>query len=157
MAISAGPLFTTNPSISFIVNFDPSRDDDAAELLDLVWAQLAADGTVLMQLAVYPFSKRYGWVQDRYGVSWRLILTDPAGDARPATVPALMFVGDVSGKAEAATDFYLDVFGDAERGQLVRYPEGMAAEVPGTVMFCDIRLGDTWIADMDTARAGLRR
>ena len=152
MAISAGPLFRINPAISFIVNFDPSRDDDAADLLDQVWAQLADDGAVLMPLDAYPFSKRYGWVQDRYGVSWQLILTDPAGEPRPAVVPALTFVGEVSGKAEAATDFYLEVFGEAERGQLVRYPEGMAPDVPGTVMFSDIRLGDTWIAAMDSAR-----
>ena len=152
MAISAGPLFSINPAISFIANFDPSRDGDAASLIDQVWAQLAADGTVLMPLDAYPFSKRYGWVQDRYGVSWQLILTDPAGEPRPAIVPALTFVGDVSGKAEEATDFYLDVFGDGERGQLVRYPEGMAPDVPGTVMFSDIRLGDTWIAAMDSAR-----
>ncbi len=152
MAISAGPLFRINPAISFIVNFDPSRDDDAADLLDQVWAQLADNGAVLMPLDAYPFSKRYGWVQDRYGVSWQLMLTDPAGDPRPAIVPALMFVGDVSGNAEEATNFYLNLFGDAERGQLVRYPEGLAPEVPGTVMFSDIRLGDTWIAAMDSAR-----
>jgi len=152
MAISAGPLFTINPAISFIVNFDASRDDDAPDLLDRVWAELAAGGAVLMPLDAYPFSKRYGWVQDRFGVSWQLILTDPTGEPRPAIVPALTFVGDVSGKAEEATDFYRDVFGDAERGQLVRYPEGMAPDVPGTVMFSDIRLGDTWIAAMDSAR-----
>jgi predicted 3-demethylubiquinone-9 3-methyltransferase (glyoxalase superfamily) len=152
MAISAGPLFTINPSISFLVNFDPSRDGDAAGSLDRVWAQLGDDGAVLMPLDAYPFSKRYGWVQDRYGVSWQLILTDPTGEPRPAIVPALMFVGDVSGNAEEATDFYLEVFGDTERGQLVRYPEGMAPEVPGTVMFSDLRVGDTWLAAMDSAR-----
>jgi predicted 3-demethylubiquinone-9 3-methyltransferase (glyoxalase superfamily) len=152
MAISAGPLFTINPSISFLVNFDPSRDDDATGLLDRVWAQLVDGGSALMPLDAYPFSKRYGWVQDRYGVSWQLILTDPAGDPRPVIVPALMFVGDVSGKAEEATDFYLEVFGDTERGQLVRYPEGIAPEVPGTIMFSDLRLGDTWLAAMDSAR-----
>src|SRR5664279_1163078 len=53
MAISAGPLFTINPSVSFIVNFDPSRGDDAAGVLDRVWAQLADGGTVLMPLDVY--------------------------------------------------------------------------------------------------------
>lgn len=151
MAISAGPLFAINPSVSFMVNFDPGRDDNATDLLDGAWARLADGGTALMPLDAYPFSKRYGWVQDRYGVSWQLILTDPSGDPRPAIVPAMMFVGGVSGKAEEATDFYRDVFGDAERGQLVRYPEGMAPEVPGTVMFSDVRLGDTWIAAMDSA------
>ena len=85
-------------------------------------------------------------------MSWQLILTDLAGESRSAVVSALTFVGEVSGKAEEATDFYLEVFGEAERGQLVRYPEGMAPDVPGTVMFSDIRLGDTWIAAMDSAR-----
>jgi predicted 3-demethylubiquinone-9 3-methyltransferase (glyoxalase superfamily) len=151
MAISAGPLFTINPSISFMVNFDPSRDDDAAGLLDTAWAKLADGGTALMPLDKYPFSERFGWMQDRFGVSWQLILTNPAGDPRPPIVPALTFVGDVSGKAEEATDFYLEVFGDATRGQLVRYPQNSAPEVPGTVMFSDIRLGDTWIAAMDSA------
>jgi predicted 3-demethylubiquinone-9 3-methyltransferase (glyoxalase superfamily) len=36
MAISAGPLFRFNPSISFMVNFDPSRDRNARELLDTI-------------------------------------------------------------------------------------------------------------------------
>ena len=31
MAISAGPLFTFNPSVSFMVNFDPSQDKDAED------------------------------------------------------------------------------------------------------------------------------
>ena len=89
MAISAGPLFTINPSISLMVNVDPSRDDDGEELVDRLWAQLADGGTTLMPLDEYPFSKRYGWVQDRYGVSWQLILSDPAGEPlRQLTPPS---------------------------------------------------------------------
>jgi predicted 3-demethylubiquinone-9 3-methyltransferase (glyoxalase superfamily) len=151
MAISAGPTFTINPSISFMVNFDPSRIDDASGLLDRIWAQLADGGIALMPLDAYPFSQRYGWIQDRYGVSWQLILTDPAGDPRPPVLPALTFVGDVAGKAEEATDLYLQVFSDSERGQLARYPEGMPPDAPGTVMFTDFRLGDTWLTAMDSA------
>jgi predicted 3-demethylubiquinone-9 3-methyltransferase (glyoxalase superfamily) len=151
-AISAGPVFTINPSISFIVNFDPGDDSDAAARIDRVWGQLEDGGIVLMPLGEYPFSKRFGWIQDRYGVSWQLILSDPSGDPRPAIVPALTFVGDVAGKAEEAVDFYVSVLGEAERGQLVRYPEGMAPEKPGTVMFSDFRLVDTWFTAMDSAR-----
>jgi len=152
MAISAGPYISINQSISFLVNFDPNRVDGAAKVLDRVWAQLAVGGKVLMPLGAYPFSPHYGWVEDRFGVSWQLIVTDPAGDPRPPITLSLTFVGAVSGKAEAATDFYIGVFGDAERGQLVRYPEGTAPDVPGTVMYCDVRLGDSWIAAMDSAR-----
>lgn len=151
MAISAGPIFTINPSISFMVNFDPSREPDAAELLDRVWDRLIDGGTALMPLGEYPFSKHYGWVQDRFGVSWQLILTNPDGDPRPPIVPSLMFVGDVVGKAEEATDFYISLFDDAARGQIARYPEGSTPDAPGTVMFCDLRIGDTWLAAMDSA------
>ena len=37
MAISAGPLFTFNPSVSFILNFDPSRDNQARAHVDRLW------------------------------------------------------------------------------------------------------------------------
>ena len=50
----------------------------------------------------YPFSERYGWVQDKYGLSWQLILSNPEGEERPFIVPSLMFVGDVAGRAEEA-------------------------------------------------------
>jgi predicted 3-demethylubiquinone-9 3-methyltransferase (glyoxalase superfamily) len=152
MAISAGPLFEINPSISFIVNFDPGSVADAPRALDRVWAQLAEGGSALMPLGEYPFSKRYGWVSDRYGVSWQLILSDAEGDPRPTIVPSLMFTGEVCGKAAEASDYYISVFGDAERGQSVPYPEGSDPDRPGTTMFSDFRLADGWFAAMDSAR-----
>ena len=151
MAISAGPLFEINPSISFIVNFDPSRDERAREHLDELWERLSDGGTALMPLDEYPFSKHYGWIQDCYGVSWQLMLTDPAGDERPFIIPSLLFVGDVCGKAEEASDHYLSVFDDSERGLLVRYPAGGEPDAEGPVMFSDFRLHATWLAAMDSA------
>jgi predicted 3-demethylubiquinone-9 3-methyltransferase (glyoxalase superfamily) len=151
MAISAGPLFKFNPSVSFIANFDPSREPDAAARLDRTWAALADGGQALMPVGEYPFSKRYGWVQDRYGLSWQLILSDPHGDPRPAIVPALMFTGDVAGKAEEAGAFYRSVFEGSQAGQLHRWPPGSEHDMPGTVMYSDFRLGDTWFAAMDSA------
>ena len=74
VAISAGPIFKFNPSVSFIVNFDPSTDRDAQKKLDNVWGKLSEGGIPLMELGEYPFSKRYGWIEDRYGLSWQLIL-----------------------------------------------------------------------------------
>ena len=70
MAISAGPLFKFNPSISFFLNFDPSMNKKARENLDVLWNKLSQGGTVLMPLGKYPFSERYGWLQDKYGLSW---------------------------------------------------------------------------------------
>ena len=153
MAISAGPEFKINPSISFIVNFGPSDGDGARERLDRIWAQLAEGGNPLMPLGEYPFSERYGWVEDRFGVSWQLILSSAEGDPRPSIVPSLMFTGDVCGRTEEALEFYTSVFRGSERGLVARYPEGSEPDEPGTIMFSDFRLGDDWFAAMDSARA----
>lgn len=151
MAISAGPLFKFNPSISFMVNFDPAQDAEASARIDAVWAKLIDGGTALMPLDKYPFSDRYGWVQDKYGLSWQLILTNPEGEVRPVIIPSLLFVGDVCGKAEEASDFYLSVFQDSVRGALSRYPAGMEPDKEGTIMFTDFKLLDQWFVAMDSA------
>lgn len=152
MAISAGPLFKFNPSVSFMVNFDPSRDKNARENLDVLWKKFASGGKALMELGEYPFSKRYGWIQDKYGLSWQLILTDPEGEERPFVVPSMMFVGNVCGKAEEATNFYLSIFKDAKRGTIARYPKGMDPDKEGTIMFTDFMIEKQWFAAMDSAR-----
>ncbi len=152
MAMSAGPLFKFNPSISFMVNFDPSQDKDAKMRIDEVWAKLLEGGKVLMPIDKYPFSERYGWVQDKYGLSWQLILTNPQGDERPLIIPSFMFVGDVCGKAEESSDFYLSIFRDSKRGAIARYPAGMEPDNEGAVMFTDFKLDGLWFAAMDSAR-----
>ncbi|MDX1747691.1 MAG: VOC family protein, partial [Halobacteriales archaeon] len=152
-ALNGGPGFTPNPSISFILNFDPSRDPQAHDTLEATWEALSESGSPLMPLDEYPFSELYGWVQDRFGVSWQLILTDPEGEDRPFLVPSLMFVGDVVGRAEEAMDVYTSVFENARRGATVRYPDGMEPEQEGTIMFADFTLDDQWFACMDSAQA----
>ena len=151
MGISAGPLFKFNPSISFMVNFDPAQDPDARTRIDTVWAKLIEGGTALMPLDKYPFSERYGWVQDKYGLSWQLILTNPEGEKRPVIIPTLLFVGDVCGKAEEAADYYISVFKDAQRGTIARYPAGMEPDKEGAIMFSDFQLLDQWFVAMDSA------
>lgn len=151
MAISAGPLFKFNPSVSFIVNFDPSRDKSARENLDALWEKLSHGGTVLMPIDKYPFSERYGWIQDKYGLSWQLILSNPEGEERPFIVPSLMFVGAVSGKTEEAIDFYVSVFRNAKRGIVARYGKGQEPDKEGTIMFADFMIENQWFAAMDSA------
>jgi predicted 3-demethylubiquinone-9 3-methyltransferase (glyoxalase superfamily) len=159
MAISAGPLFKFNPSVSFIVNFDPllfnrssSPEKEAREKIDRVWEKLSEGGTVLMPIDKYPFSERYGWLQDKYGLSWQLILTNPAGDPRPAILPSLMFVGDNAGCAEEAINFYLSVFKDSKMGLVYRYGPNQEPDKEGTIMFADFMLENYWFAAMDSAR-----
>lgn len=64
-----GPIshdFTFTPAISFAVSCN-----DAAEV-DRLFAQLSDGGKVLMGLDAYPFARRFGWVNDKFGVSWQL-------------------------------------------------------------------------------------
>lgn len=151
MAISAGPFFKINPSISFMLNFDPSKNEKAEQSLKTLWEKLINGGKALMPLQEYPFSKLYGWVEDKFGVSWQLILTNPEGEARPFIIPSLLFVGDVCGKAEEAIDFYLSIFENAKKGTVARYPEGMEPDKEGTIMFSDFMLEQQWFAAMDSA------
>ena len=151
MAISAGPLFKFNPSVSFFVNFDRSRDRNAGERLERLWEKLISGGVALMPLQQYPFSDLYGWAQDRYGLSWQLILSNPQGQERPFLVPSLLFVGKVSGKAEEAFNFYLSVFRDSRPGNVARYGKGQEPDREGTIMYSDFMIENQWFAAMDSA------
>ncbi len=75
--INAGDEFAPNPSVSFMLNFDPLLFDGdealARQSLDRLWASLLEGGFALMPIGEYPFSAHYGWVQDRFGVSWQIV------------------------------------------------------------------------------------
>lgn len=150
IAISAGPAFTFNQSISFMLNFDPAQDEQAAEHLQELWDKLADGGTPLMPLQEYPFSKQYGWIRDKYGVGWQLILSDPEGDPRPFIVPSLLFSGPITNKAEEAMQFYLSVFNNDRPGIVARYEEDTGPAKKGSLMFADMMLEGQWFAIMDS-------
>jgi predicted 3-demethylubiquinone-9 3-methyltransferase (glyoxalase superfamily) len=145
-------MFTINPSISFFVNFDPSRMDGAREKIDEVWKKLEVGGTALMPIGEYPFSHRYGWIQDKYGVSWQLMLTNPDGEERPTIVPSFLFVGDVCGRAREAIEFYTDTFKESKKGTMVPYGKNPMNEREENLMFSDFKLYDMWFAAMDSGQ-----
>lgn len=150
VAINAGPEFKPTPAVSFMVNFDPSRDPQAREHLDELWGKLMEGGEALMRLDEYPFSKHYGWVQDKYGFSWQLILTDPNGEPRPFIVPSLMFGSVAQNHASEALDYYLQVFKNAKLGAMAKYDTQVGPAAPGSVMFADLTLENQWFAAMDS-------
>src|SRR6185503_3047555 len=114
MAISAGPLFKLNPSVSMHVRCKTKEEVDA------LWAKFSKGGSVLMELGSYPFSEHYGWVQDKYGLSWQFIYVGVQPFVQRIT-PMMMFTGKVCGKAEEAINFYSTVFKDSEVTYMVRY------------------------------------
>jgi len=149
-AINADSTFKFNPSVSFIVNFDPSQDDQASEHLDALWAKFIDGGEALMPLNAYPFSERYGWVKDRYGLTWQLMLTKPEGEPRPFIVPALMFTGQNTGHAEEAINYYVSVFKNTKVGTLARYGNDTGPAKADSLMYADFMLENQWFAAMDS-------
>jgi predicted 3-demethylubiquinone-9 3-methyltransferase (glyoxalase superfamily) len=123
-ALNGGPRFSINPSISFFVHVD---SPDEAER---VFARLAEGGQVLMPIAAYPWSERFGWAKDRFGVSWQVITgrREPNG---ATIVPCLMFSGAQHRNAEPAIGHYTRIFPNSRVGLLERYAAGEGTE--GTI------------------------
>ena len=74
VAINGGPLFKFTPAVSFLV---ACRTKDE---VDALWPRLADGGAALMELGEYPFSERYGWARDRYGLSWQVMAMGDRAD-----------------------------------------------------------------------------
>jgi len=144
MAISAGPLFKFNPSVSFHVKYRTKDEVDA------LWKKLSKGGTVLMELGEYPFSEKYGWIQDKYGLSWQLIFVGES-EIKQKITPVLLFVGKVCGKAEEAVNYYASVFKNAKANILARYGKGEEPDNEGTVKYAAFTLRGQEFGTMDNA------
>jgi predicted 3-demethylubiquinone-9 3-methyltransferase (glyoxalase superfamily) len=141
IALNGGPQFKFSPATSFFV------ECERREELDAEWKRLSKGGTVLMELAAYPFSEKFGWVQDEFGVSWQLNL---AGRKQTIT-PFLMFVGEQHGKAEEAMSFYISLFENSSVTRIERYGAG-EAEAEGTVKHAKFALNGQRFMAMDSGR-----
>jgi predicted 3-demethylubiquinone-9 3-methyltransferase (glyoxalase superfamily) len=144
VGLNGGPKFRPTPAISFFVMLESEPE------LDQAWAALAEGGSVLMPLDAYPWSARYGWLTDRWGVSWQLALgtLDDVGGQR--VVPSLMFVGPQQGRAEAALELYSSVFRDSRVEGIARH-DGSGADPTGTVQHAQFYLGGETFMVMDSA------
>lgn len=104
MGLNGGPVFKFSPAISFFVNCETEQE------IEELWKKFSqGGGRVLMQLDKYPFSKKFGWLEDRFGVSWQFNL---ASHTQKIT-PFLTYVGEQHGKAQEAIDFYSSLFKDS--------------------------------------------
>jgi len=137
-AINGGPVFKINPSISFFYHSNDEKE------IDHLWSKLSEGGKVLMELNKYDWSHKYGWVQDKFGLSWQLMLTE--NEIKYKITPSLLFTGKVFGKAEAAMNFYLSVFKNSKVESVYKYPDDEKS-----VMYEDFLLEGNKFAAMDGA------
>ncbi len=104
VAINGGPMFQFTPAMSFFVWCQSTSE------IDRLWSELSKDGSTRMELGKYHWSDRYGWVRDRFGVDWQLMLSPD----RQAIAPSFLFTDELFGKGQAALDLYTKLFPDAE-------------------------------------------
>jgi predicted 3-demethylubiquinone-9 3-methyltransferase (glyoxalase superfamily) len=140
-ALNGGPEFDFTPAISFFVSCATEAEVDA------LWAAMSEGGTTLMPLVNYPFSEKFGWVNDKYGVSWQLNLAPRA----QKITPFLMFVGEQQGRAEEAINLYISLFEDSSVENIV-YHTGQEGETAGTVQHAVFSLHGQDFMAMDSAQ-----
>ncbi|SEA62872.1 VOC family protein [Pedobacter hartonius] len=143
MLLNDGPSSSPNASISFMVV------SETAEETELYWNRLTGGGKVFMPLDSYPWSVKYGWVEDKFGVSWQLY-TGSKNDFPQKFSPSLMFTGANAGKASAAIHFYTDLFPQSQIEGVMEYSEG-EGDTPGFVKHAQFRVKDFVVMAMDSS------
>jgi predicted 3-demethylubiquinone-9 3-methyltransferase (glyoxalase superfamily) len=138
-ALNAGPVFSFTPAISFFINCENEVE------IEYIWDRLIEGGSVLMPLQQYPFSKKFGWLKDKYGLTWQLNF----GARAQKIVPFLMFASEQHGKAEEAMNFYTSLFKDSSIENIVRYGPGID-EAERSVMHAVFRLSGQEFMAMDS-------
>lgn len=141
-ALNGGSHFTFNPAISLSVNCDTKEETEA------LWDKLIDGGKALMALQEYPFSELYGWVEDRYGLSWQVIYTGGFEYDQKITVQ-LMFSGEATGKAKEAMTYYTTIFKDGVIGDIHQYEEGQAKQADAEIAHANFSILDTEIFAAD--------
>ena len=142
--LSAGPEFKFTPAVSFLVACETKAE------VDRLRSRLLEGGSELMPLDAYPFSERYAWVVDGFGLSWQLMYNGGAAIGQRIT-PTLMFTGKQCGKAEEAVSFYASLFGMARIEHVLRYGPGEEPNGKDLVKHAAFSLEGQDFAAMDSA------
>ena len=143
MGINGGPLFHPNPALSFYVCYEDEK------VVNRVWEKLSEGGQIMMPLEKYDWSERYGWVSDKYGVSWQISIGKRSDVGNSAVIPSFLFVKEQHGRAEEALNFYMNIFRNTRLDGIMRNPAG-GMEKEGTVMHAQCALECQTVMFMDS-------
>lgn len=146
MLLNGGPQFEKNASVSFMVL---CKTEDEVQKY---WDQLSDGGIVLMPLDSYPWSKKYGWLRDKFGVTWQIYLDEKQSDQK--IVPTLMFIHQNNGKALEAMELYTHIFPNSKIGSVLRYGDGAGDknhEIPENVQHAHFEIDGYSLFCMDNS------
>jgi predicted 3-demethylubiquinone-9 3-methyltransferase (glyoxalase superfamily) len=137
--LNGGPQYHPSQSISFTVYCETETE------IDSIWKGLAGGGKVHMDLANYPWAKKYGWIEDKFGVNWQLTLSE---EKKPIT-PSFLFSGKNQGRAEEAINYWTAEFPNSSIDFIARYEEGEPAP-KGQIKFASFTLAGMNFIAMDS-------
>lgn len=143
--LDGGPMYRPNPSISLYYVCDSEEE------LNRIWEGLS-DGYILMPLDRYPWSEKYGWVSDRFGISWQVTL-GPVAAVEQKITPFLLFVADQYGRAQEAIQHYTSIFKDSAIDEILRYENNEQPDIDGNVKHAVITLSSQKFMLMESALA----
>jgi len=143
MLLNEGPSTVPNPSISFMVT------SETVEETELYWNKLIDGGHVMMPLKAYDWSIEYGWVVDKYGISWQ-VYTGSRADTLQKFSPSLMFIGKNAGKAAEAINFYTSLYPQSDIQGILKYEEG-EGDNPNFVKHAQFKIYDLITMAMDSS------
>jgi predicted 3-demethylubiquinone-9 3-methyltransferase (glyoxalase superfamily) len=118
-AINGGSMFQINPSISFYVACETVEEATS------IWHKLIEGGSDMMTFDTYPWSEKYGWLKDRFGMTWQITVDR---NIKQKITPAMLFTQNQHGKGKEAldfyTNFYTNLFENASIVHLSTYQKG---------------------------------
>lgn len=143
VGLNGGPVFQLNPSVSFMISCNSKEEAQG------YYDKLGEGGKTLMPLQQYPWSPYYGWVDDKFGVSWQIYTNDEPAETQKVT-PTLMFTGKNLGKAEEAINLYTSLFPNSSIEGILRFNGGeMEGVTSDMIQHAQFNISGYTLAAMD--------
>jgi predicted 3-demethylubiquinone-9 3-methyltransferase (glyoxalase superfamily) len=142
--LDGGPMYKPNPSISFF--YICEKEDE----LNKIWNAFSKEGTVLMGLDKYPWSEKYGWINDKFGISWQVALGN-ISDVGQKITPCLMYTGKQYGRADEAIAHYSSIFKNVRVDGILRYGANELPDQEGKVKHAQFALNGQKFMIMESA------
>lgn len=113
LGLNGGSLFKFSPALSFFVSCKTEQE------VDRLWQELSKGGSTIWELKKYPWADKYGWCEDRFGVSWQVILSE----RKQKIAPSFLYTGKMFGKGEEAINFYISQFKNSKIESMHKDPK----------------------------------
>lgn len=142
--LDGGPKYKPNPSISFYYICETTEE------LEQAWTTLSERGNIMMALDKYPWAEKYGWVSDKFGISWQIAL-GKISDVGQKVTPCFLFTGKQYGRVDEAIEHYSTVFKNVTVDGVLRYGANEAPDQEGKVKHAQINLNGNKLMLMESA------